>query len=86
MFWDKIKNELSKHGNTELWSQEFMVQPQKEYCGIRGKTKQADNISIVSHKFSYGGDEDLFEIWLDSKEDVEGFLTEEQVIEIIRNN
>ena len=44
------------------------------------------DISVVQHKFSYGNDVNLLEIWELSKDDVEGYLSAEDVFERIKNH
>ena len=44
------------------------------------------DISVVQHKFSYGNDVNLLEIWETSKNDVEGYLSAEDVFERIKRH
>jgi len=50
-------------------------------------------LSIIKHKYSYGNEDDLFEVadlyfkgdmhWMDEEEDVTGWLTNQEVITIL---
>lgn len=40
--------------------------------------------SVIQHKYSYGNDVNLLEIWELSKDDVEGYLSAEDVFERIK--
>lgn len=44
------------------------------------------DISVVQHKFSYGNDVNSLEIWETSKDDVEGYLSAEDVFERIKKH
>ena len=44
------------------------------------------DFSIVQHKYSYGNDVNLLEMWEMSKDDVEGYLTAEDVFERIKKH
>ena len=55
-------------------------------CGIRGKFLNGEDYSIISHKYSYGGKDDEFEImssWIE--EEVRGYLNETEAIELLRD-
>lgn len=43
-------------------------------------------VSVIQHKFSYGNDVNLLEIWETSKGDVEGYLSAEDVFERIKKH
>lgn len=87
MFWSKIRKKLSEYGNVTEWSNDYMVIPEHDnICGL-GLIEQGKDISIISHKSSYGGNDDLFEIMPSINEEdeygVDGFLTEEQALQYI---
>ena len=42
--------------------------------------------SVVQHKYSYGNDVNLLEMWDMSKDDVEGYLSAEDVFERIKKH
>ena len=44
------------------------------------------DISVIQHKYSYGNDVNLLEMWEMSKDDVEGYLSAEDVFERIKNH
>lgn len=51
------------------------------------KTRMGEIIfSVVQHKYSYGNDVNLLEMWEMSKDDVEGYLSAEDVFERIKNH
>ena len=43
------------------------------------------DISIIQHKYSYGNDENLLEMWDLSKGEPEGYLSAEEVLERIKH-
>ena len=51
-------------------------------CGIKVMKHDKEILSIISHKFSYGGKEGLFEI-MTADDEVEGFLSENKIINIL---
>lgn len=82
MYWDNIIKELSEYGNVEIWKDTFMAM--SEHDNIAGvKLRDNADISIISHKFSYGGTQHLFEIMPGTEGDVDGYLKENEVIEKI---
>lgn len=86
MFWDNVKNELKKYGEVSDWNDGYMSMGKHDFiCGLRLTTEKGNDISVVSHKYSYGGDMDLFEIMpsVDDQNDVDGYLTEEEAIKNI---
>ena len=51
------------------------------------KTRMGEIIfSVVQHKYSYGNDVNLLEMWEMSKDDVEGYLSAEDVFERIKKH
>jgi hypothetical protein len=51
------------------------------------KTRMGEIIfSVVQHKYSYGNDVNLLEMWDMSKDDVEGYLSAEDVFERIKEH
>lgn len=51
------------------------------------KTRMGEIIfSVVQHKYSYGNDVNLLEMWDMSKDDVEGYLSAEDVFERIKKH
>ena len=63
MYWDNIINELSKYGTVEIWEDEFIVvDGHNDIAGVKLWTDKGNLISIISHKYSYGGTRHLFEI------------------------
>lgn len=87
MFWSNIKRELKNLNATcEEWSVEYMVIIEHDnICGIKGKFPNGEDYSVISHKYSYGGDKDEFEIMSSLLEnEVEGYLSEEEAIEMLR--
>ena len=44
------------------------------------------DISVVQHKYSYGNDVNLLEMWDMSKDDTEGYLSAEDVFERIKKH
>lgn len=84
MFWDNIKNELLKYGSVKEWADDFMViKNHDNICGVA--IHSPIEISVISHKYSYGGNEDMFEIMpsVDNMNDVDGYLSEKEVIRAI---
>lgn len=86
MFWDKIRNEMLKYGEIKEWRVDYKVLPNHDnICGIRLYDKNDnDIISIISHKGSYGSDEQ-FEtmppIHINGGYgDVEGYLSEDDIL------
>ena len=67
-----VFNELEKMEGYQIGYPYF---PSKEYC-----------CSIVQHKFSYGNEVNSLEIWETSKNDVEGYLSAEDVFERIKKH
>lgn len=89
MYWNKIKECLIKYGEPEEWSLDWMaIESHDGICGLNIKNKKGNiDISVISHKLSYGGKDDLFEIMpgLDGGENsVDGYLTEEEAIRNIK--
>lgn len=85
MFWSNVRNSLVKYGEVEEWNVDYMgMKSHDNICGLRLENKEF-NISIISHKYSYGGTEDLFEIMCSLIEDdgIKGYLTEKEAIEYI---
>ena len=86
MFWSEIRKKLIKLGaNFESWSADYMViESHDSICGLKGVFPNGNNFSIVSHKYSYGGTDDKFEIMAESAfDDVEGHLSEEEAIKFL---
>lgn len=85
MFWSKIKKELAKYGRVEEWGNPYMVLDNHDMiCGLRLYINDEEIISIVSHKCSYGENNE-FETMPPIHEDgrdgcVEGWLTEEDIL------
>ena len=44
------------------------------------------DISVIQHKYSYGNDVNLLEMWDMSKDDTEGYLSAEDVFERIKKH
>ena len=44
------------------------------------------DVSVVQHKYSYGNDVNLLEMWDMSKDDIEGYLSAEFVFERIKKH
>ena len=88
MFWSNIKRELKELKATcEEWSVDYMVMYEHDnICGIRGSFPNGQDYSIISHKYSYGGNDGEFEIMASYiEEEVRGYLTESEAIELLRN-
>ena len=87
IFWNNIENELGKlELDFEGWNMPSMViESHDGICGIKINEDKEDELSIISHKHSYGGKEDLFEIMpgIDG-DDVTGWLSENEIIDIIK--
>lgn len=81
MFWDRIKDRCEKNNfDYEEWCDVYMLEDNRDgICGIRVYFN-GEEISIISHKYSYGGKQGLFEILPYDSDDVEGFLSEEDVL------
>ena len=87
MFWSDVKKELRELGATcEEWSVDYMTMAEhNNICGIRGRFPNGQDYSIISHKYSYGGDKDEFEIMSSCFEDeVRGYLSESEAIDLLR--
>lgn len=84
IFWNNIENELDKlELDFDEWNIPSMaIESHDNVCGVK---INKDGLSIISHKHSYGGEEDLFEIMPGIGEDiVTGWLTEDEVIKVIK--
>lgn len=82
--WMPIIKTLMEMGeeNATIWLEEFMALPGEKICGIKG-TIDGASYSIISHKYSYGGNKKLFEVMPgigDDFNDVTGWLDTEDVV------
>lgn len=86
MFWNRIREKLNELGATQKeWSQSYMAIPLNGgVCGITG-TLNGCEYSIICHRYSYGGEEGLFEVMPDinNNGDVTGNMTESEVFEYL---
>lgn len=86
MYWEKIIDELEKYGDVETWNSAWLcLENRDDICGVKLYINGVDQLSIISHMHSYGGTNNLFEITPGIEYEIEGFLTEEEVIEKIKN-
>ena len=85
MFWDKIKDKCNENNlEYEVWSTPYMLLNNRDgICGIKVKMCGVEVISIISHSCSYGGREGLFEIMKGDDGEVEGFLSESEIIKLL---
>ena len=88
-FWKRIEEELLKYGEVKIWCDDYMVLPNHDnICGLKLYMDKEQKLSIISHKHSYGGDNE-FEVMPgfdeDYRNDVQGYLSEDEVIEGIKN-
>lgn len=88
--WFPIIKTLLELGEKDaiIWYYDFIANDDgSNICGIRGQIK-GFNYSIISHKYSYGGEQDLFEVMPgigEESNDVTGWLTVEQVIAYLKS-
>lgn len=84
VFWDRVIEYLESKGYlNETWNDSF-ISLYDGVCGVRTGNKSTDELSIISHKYSYGGDEGLFEIMPGlNDDDVTGYLTFDELKEAI---
>lgn len=93
---EKLKNYLDEHGYISEWHEVFSENDQiivytegelspdeirEPWCEMKLDGKQyIRSWDVVCHPYSYGGKEGLLEIYGSVVEDVEGWLTAEDVI------